>query len=113
MGIVQRIGDLRQCRQPIGHGLQLGHRATVDQFHCEPTGPALIHLDDVRVVEPVGEVEFALQPRHLGRLAVMVVENLQRHHAIRVGGVVRPVHRRVPAVAEGRVDDVALEPVAG
>ena len=48
----------------------------------------------------MGEVEFPLQPRDLGRFAVMVVENLQRHHAIRVGGVVRPVHRRISAVAE-------------
>ena len=67
----------------------------------------------MRVVEPVGEVEFPLQPGYLGRLAMMVVENLQRHRAIRAGGVMRPVHRRVPAVAEGRVDDVALNPVAG
>ena len=43
----------------------------------------------------------------------MVVENLQRHHAIRARGVMRPVHRRIPAVAEGGVDDVALEPFAG
>jgi hypothetical protein len=43
----------------------------------------------------------------------MVVENLQRQHAIRARGVVRQIHRRVPAVAEGCVNGVALEPVAG
>ena len=44
---------------------------------------------------------------------MIVVENLQRYHAIRVDDAMRPVHRRVPAVAEGGVDDVVLEPVDG
>ena len=44
---------------------------------------------------------------------MIVVENLQRHHAIRVDDAMCPVHRRVPAVAEGGVDDVVLEPVDG
>ena len=100
MGMVECIGDLGQRGQPIGQTLQLGHRATVDQFHCQPTRPAFIHGDDVRVVEPMGELEFPLQPRYLGRLAVMVVENLQRHHAIGARGVVRPVHRR--SIRRGR-----------
>jgi len=65
------------------------------------------------VVEPVGKVEFPLQLGYLGRLAVMVVENLQGHHVIGARGVVRPVNRRGSAVAESPVDDVALEPVAG
>ena len=44
---------------------------------------------------------------------MIVVENLQRYHAIRFQDAMRPVHRRVPAVAEDRVDDVVLEPVDG
>ncbi len=63
MGIVKSTGDLGQCGQPIGPGRQRGHRAAVDQFHRQPTRPVFIHLDDVRVVEPVGKVEFSLQLR--------------------------------------------------
>ena len=43
----------------------------------------------------------------------MVIENLECHHAIRARGVVRAVYGRIPAVAERRIDDVALKPVAG
>src|SRR4029077_14617284 len=40
-------------------------------------------------------------------------ENLQRHRAIGVRGVVSPVHRCIPAVAQSRVNDVALVTFAG
>jgi hypothetical protein len=70
MGVVQCAGDLGQRGQPVGQPLQFGRDATLDQFHCEPTRPAFIHLDDMRVIEPVGEVEFSLQLRNLGGFAV-------------------------------------------
>ena len=84
----------------------------VDQFHGQPAGAVLVHGDDVRVVELMGELEFSSAAGGLILAAMMIVENLQRHSAIRVGGAVRPVHGGVSAMPECRVDDIALEVVA-
>src|SRR5215208_4255248 len=46
-------------------------------------------------------------------MLMLLVENLQGNRAVWTRGVVRPVHRRVSAVAQRCLHDVALEPVAG
>jgi hypothetical protein len=43
---------------------------------------------------------------------VEIVENLQSHTAIRVRGVMSQIYRRIAAVAERGVDDIALIPAA-
>ena len=72
----------------------------------------MVDGDDVWMVELMRELEFSSQPGGLVLAAVVVVENLQRHSAIRVGGGVRPVHGGVSAPAQGGVDDVTLELLA-
>jgi hypothetical protein len=67
----------------------------------------------VRVIEPMGELEFSAQAGDLGQMPMLLIEHLQGDRTIRALSVVRLVHGCVPAVAEGRLDDVALKPVAG
>jgi hypothetical protein len=65
------------------------------------------------MIQSVRQFEFSSQTRHLGLVPVLLVKHLQRDGAIGAGGVVRPIYRRVSAMAEGAVDDVTLKPVAG
>ena len=60
----------------------------------------------------MGKLELPLQTGQMVRLAVVLAEDLQCDRAVRARGVVRPVHRRISAVAQGCVDDVSLEPLA-
>jgi hypothetical protein len=46
-------------------------------------------------------------------MAMLFVEQLQRYRTVGPDGVVSPVHGRVPAAADGGLDDVAREPVTG
>ena len=108
--VVQRVGDLLQCGKAFGHRLHVRDAATGDQFHRQPAGSACVHRHDVGMLQATGEFELAPQPSDLSQMAVTVVENLQRHLAIRV---VRAVHRRVATVAERFVDDVAFKLLAG
>ena len=62
------------------------------------------------MLEATREFELPSQPADLRQVVVTVVENLERHLAIRV---VRAVHRRVATLAERFVDDVAFKLLAG
>ncbi len=67
---------------------------------------------DMAMVELMRELEFPSKPGGLVLAAVMVVENLECHSAIRLGGRVCPVHGGVSAPSHGGVDDVTFELLA-
>ena len=113
MDEVEGIGDLGERPQPILTCGQHGRGTALDQLHRQPAVAVLIDGDDVRMVELMRELEFSSKPGGLVVAAMMIVENLQRHSAIRVGGGVRPVHGGVSATPEGGVDDIAFELRAG
>ena len=63
--------------------------------------------------QAMSEFEFSSQARDLSLVAVLLVEDLQCHRTIRSFRVVRSIHRRVSAVAQRSVDDVAVKLLAG
>ncbi len=113
MGEVEGIGDLGERPQLILTFGQHGRGAALDQLHGQPAVAVLIDGDDVRMVELMRELEFSSKPGGLVLAAMMIVENLQRHSAIRVGRGVRSIHGGVSATPEGGVDDIAFKLRAG
>src|SRR5215218_8185059 len=108
MDVVQRIGDLGQRSELVGPGGQAGRGAALDQLHREPAVALPVDNDDVGMIELMRELEFSSQLGDLILTAVKLVENLQRHSAIRLGGGMRPVHSGVSTTSEGGVDDITL-----
>ena len=65
------------------------------------------------MVELMGELEFPAQTGELGLVPVLLVEHFQRDRAVGSCRVVGSINRRVPAMADGGFNDVALKPITG
>ena len=57
--VVEGIGNLRQRLEPLRNRRKNNHPSSGQELHREPTLPALVHPDDVRMVELVCNLEFS------------------------------------------------------
>ena len=88
----------------------VAQRFPLDERHREPEPvgglTAVVHREDVGVLQPGGEADLALEPFRAEGVAQVRMEDLERDGAV-VAQVVREVHRRHAAAAQLALDGIA------
>jgi hypothetical protein len=103
--------ELPLAANPVAEALALdkGHREPQQFRPAVPPSrcPAVQYREDVRVLQPGGEADLALEALRPQRRGQLGMEHLERHRPV-VPDVVREVDRRHPAPAQLPLDRVAV-----